>query len=149
MPILAFRNNIMAGNMVVVEDTETRERYEVYLNWFLGRDGESILALVDPLSAEQLIGRVDSRPLNTPMWRCWVNQMRTPRWDLVRGSTVGSVGNANELEEAGALACDVVDAYRYQVRGHNIPDQHLPLSSLVEEASPVTRVSRYARGPVI
>lgn len=54
------------------------------------------------------------------------------------------LGVVSMVNFAEALACDVVDAYRFHVLGFDLPDQ----SPLVMKP-PVKRISRYAREPVI
>lgn len=140
MPLEDDRNYYIGGNLVVVRDTVTQERYEVYLHRVPGRDGaESILAHVEALGPNQLIGRVDARlNLNHSIWRVWVHQVVTPRFSAMRQPIIESVGNISMLDHSGALACDMVEAYRVHVLGQ-APETMLP----------VTRVSRYEREPVI
>lgn len=141
MPLEYSRNYGISGNLVVVRDTETQERYEVYLHKVPGRDGfESILAIVERLN-DQLPGRVnvDLTGLSR-MWRCWVHQVQTPRFSAMRGPVFSSIGDASYVDHSGALACDMVEAYRFYVLG-------VREATVVVE--PDTRVSRYERPPVI
>jgi hypothetical protein len=83
----------------------------------------------------------------TPMWRCWIGQIPTPRYSALTRTVSGVgvvLGVVSMVNFAEALACDVVDAYRFHVLGFDLPDQ----SPLVMKP-PVKRISRYAREPVI
>ena len=149
MPIEALRNIFIGGNLVMVRDTETEERFEVYLNRVPGRDDtESILCRVEPLGVGQVWGRVDPT-LSTmaQVWRCWATQVRTPRWDAMRNPCVEAIGNITMMDHSGALACDLVEAYRFHCLGR-MPSAFVDEVE-AEDPSPVTRVSRYERPPVI
>lgn len=149
MPIESQLNRYIGGNLVVVRDTVNQERYEVYLlrvrPTTITERSESILAIMEPLNG-RAVGRVDLVPnTTTTVWRCWVDQIATPRWEAMGHPILESVGNISMLEESGALACDVVDAYRIMVLGWNVPWQ----DSLEVVEPTVKRVSRYERAPVI
>ena len=139
MPLAVNRNIINNCNFVVVADTETADRYEVFLHAIENIHGsQNILALVDLLDVLH-ISYVDTLMHPRLMWRCWVHQIPTPRFGNL-GDKPSILNNISLLSRVGDLAMDVVDAFR-TIDGY--PHRNPP------EPYQGPRPSRYERDPVI
>jgi hypothetical protein len=138
MSLEAPQNHFIAGNLIMVRDTRTLDLFEVYLH----RVESRILVI---LGSWWVLEEDPDLALVSPMWRCWVDQIATPRWDAMRRPIVEAIGNTTMMDHSAALACDVVEAYRLHVLGLG-PNSE----SMLEVADPkATRLSRYERPPVI
>ena len=117
MPLRPRHNSYISGTLVEVLDTESLERFEVYLNVTPFGDGSPILAIVDPLEDGAAYRREDGVVIMTPMWRCWAGQIVTSRWSAMGRPDIRSTMDNSMMSPSEALACDVVDAYRFHVLG--------------------------------